>query len=283
MNQAIFTGTLLTALEKDHSVINDVFYRADLLVNRRPARAGEESAPHDILPLMVSSYALIPFRGKMPAAGDTVQAIGELRLAVYLTDDGTTRRQELYLLITELHPMPADSPHQNQITVSGELIRAARYRSGYTEDGRVRESSSLSIAVPFGNGSQTAYITILSNGRPARASQFFVLKDVIEVSGRIHLEDREITSADGTSRTLRVGYIVAQGILPISYAPDADDEAEAAGDATPSDTPDDDTSTSAPEPDPVDIRQDIGADDPGTTFADASVLEEGVAVPSPED
>ena len=242
VNEIMLTGVLVSDLVSDHTTGGDTFYRTSIHVDSRRVAEGEE-APFDEVPLMVSSYALSPFRGRVPQSGDLVQAIGELRLAVYLTDDGDTRRREMYILITELLPVPDGTPHSNTVTVSGKVTRIARYRSGYTEEGRVSESSSLSIAVPFGIGPRTTFITILSNGRVARATRYYVLGDTLKIEGHIRLTDRVITSAEtGESHPLRVGYIVAQGMEVLEYAPDdadtSTDTEESSGDTSPVVDPD---------------------------------------------
>lgn len=264
VNEVMLTGILVSDLVSDHTTGGDTFYRTAIRVDRRRA-ATDEEVPFDEIPLMVSSYALAPFRGSLPQAGDLVQAVGELRLAIYLTADGDTRRREMYILITELLPVAAGTPHSNRVTVSGKVTRAARYRSGYTEEGRVSESSSLSIAVPFGIGRRTVFITVLSNGRVARATRYYVLNDVLKVEGHIRLADRMITSAEsGDSHPLRVGYIVAQGMEVLEYAPD---DAGAPADAEESSV----DSSLAGDPvtglDDVDIRTSAAPDDP--TFSAA--------------
>ena len=90
VNEVMLTGTLTSDLVSDHTTGGDTFYRTAIHVDRRRA-VGDEVVPFDEIPLMVSSYALAPFRGRIPCSGDLVQAVGELRLAVYLTDDGDTR------------------------------------------------------------------------------------------------------------------------------------------------------------------------------------------------
>ena len=269
VNEVMLTGTLTSDLVSDHTTGGDTFYRTTIHVDRRRA-VGDESVPFDEIPLMVSSYALAPFRGRVPCSGDLVQAVGELRLAVYLTDDGDARRREMYILITELLPVAADTPHSNKITVSGKVTRVARYRSGYTEEGRISESSSLSIAVPFGIGLRTVFITILSNGRVARATRYYVLNDTLKIEGHIRLADRVITSAEtGESHPLRVGYIVAQGLEVPEYAPDDADTLSNAEESS------EDTSLAVDPDDGVedmDIRMATAPDD--TTFAAAEDILE---------
>lgn len=264
VNEVMLTGILVSDLVSDHTTGGDTFYRTAIHVDRRRAVTDEE-VPFDEIPLMVSSYALAPFRGRVPQSGDLVQATGELRLAVYLTDDGDTRRREMYILVTELLPVADGTAHSNRITVSGKITRAARYRSGYTEEGRISESSSLSIAVPFGIGQRTVFITVLSNSRVARATRYYVLGDTLKVEGHIRLADRVITSAEtGESHPLRVGYIVAQGMEVLEYAPDDGDAATTDGESS-SDT------SLAVDPaaglEDVDIRTSANPDDP--TFSAA--------------
>ena len=150
------------------------------------------------------------------------------------------------------------------------MTRVARYRSGYTEEGRVSESSSLSIAVPFGIGPRTVFITILSNGRVARATRYYVLDDTLKIEGHIRLADRVITSAEtGESHPLRVGYIVAQGLEVLEYAPDDADTLsnaeESSEDASLAVDPDDGVED-------MDIRMATAPD--ATTFAAAEDILE---------
>lgn len=230
-NSVILVGRLASDLIKNHTAGDETFYETSLHVERNSARSSEGEAVCDHIPLMVSELALVPLRGASLHVGQTVRIEGELRIAVYLTNEvdpasgNYIRRHELYILVTTVLPQPDNTPHYNHITLSGSIIRKAHYKSGYTPDGHVSESSSLSISVPFGSIDRTVYITILSNGRVARSTQFLILGDELLVEGRLRLEDRTIQPKEpsGTVRNLRVGYVVASGITVTAYAKTSDD------------------------------------------------------------
>lgn len=264
MNNITLSGTLDSELTVAHQTVSDIFYQTVLSVKKGVDRnTGEDIFDH--IPLMVSSYALAPFRGKIPEKGAMVKAEGELRLAVYLDSSGETRTQELYILVTDLIPLRENVIYENHVVVTGQIIRPARYSSGYTTEGRIQESSSLSIAVPFGRGNRFVYVTILSNGRAARATRYYVKGDTLKISGHIRLEDRDVPSnSTGEITKRRIGYLIARNMQVLDYAPDEPEEVV------------DDPSGSTPlaeEIEDVDIRSSEHANDEETesSFSDIAI------------
>ena len=97
-----------------------------------------------------------------------------------------------------------------------------------------------------------------------------MLNDTLKIEGHIRLADRVITSAEtGESHPLRVGYIVAQGLEVLEYAPDDADTLSNAEESS------EDTSLAVDPDDGVedmDIRMATAPDD--TTFAAAEDILE---------
>ncbi len=224
MNNIILSGTLDFELKLGHETESDILYQTTLSVKRGIDQDTSEAIINHI-PLMVSSYALAPYRGKLPVAGSMVKAEGELRLATYYGQDGESRTQEIYILVTDLSPLAPDALYENSITVTGKIIRPARYSSHYDSEGRIQETSSLSIAVPFGQNDRFVYVTVFSNGRAARATRYYVKGDTLKVVGHLRLEDRNIVSkSTGETKILRIGYIISRNIQVIDYTTDDTEE-----------------------------------------------------------
>lgn len=192
-NYARITGKVVSEFEKYHTVLNELFYRVYIQVNRR-------SDQHDLIPVVVSEKIV---QAEKLMDSEFIAFTGQIR-----THNNENSRVETFLFARDAELADEDT-YFNEVELTGFLCKKGRYKETKTD--RRLLNFTLAVNRVFG---KSDYLTILAWGKDAKYVNSLDVSTKMKIVGRFQSRVYPKIHEDGTKEE-RVAYEISAKQLSV--------------------------------------------------------------------